>query len=274
MNVDDKPNDRFIYDKKTSNLYAPDGSFLKKVSCPKASRWNQLIVEEEADRWRGCDHCRERVINLDIADPESVKAICDDIFKRDTCIYASSSSGRVIFLKDDAAPPPSQNPNYSDDDLLIIYTARNVDDINRAVGLGYWPDLRVIEYDTENIRTKSSIGQNSVSGRIEISGDYRRRFRQSSIVDKDDDADSGRWEEAIPFFNYYENYQPIPIAAYLIPNGLSDGTNVIVDDPIEDIVGCTWSQGSAYRRHRVKARIENRKIVLDTSDVEVLQVLG
>ena len=35
-------NKRFVYDEKTSSLYAPDGTYLKKVFCPKALNWNQL----------------------------------------------------------------------------------------------------------------------------------------------------------------------------------------------------------------------------------------
>lgn len=271
-----KPNDRFIYDEKTSTLYAPDGRFLKKVFCPKALHWNQLRVQDGADRWRGCDHCRERVINLDVAEPESVIEICNDIFKRDVCIYASASSGRVIFLKDDSAPPPADSPNYSDNGLLIIYTARSVDDINRAVGLGYWPDVRVIEYDTQNIRTKISIGQNGLTGRIKISGDYRRGFPPLSIVDEDHETanSSSRWGNVIPFFNYYDHYQPVPIAAYLIPRDFEDCTSVVVADPIQDIVGSTESQGDAGRAYMVKGKVVKRKIILDTSDLRVWQILG
>ena len=58
-------NKRFIYDEKTSSLYAPDGTLLKKVFCPKAKRWNQLQIEEGEERWRGCQACGEKVIDLD-----------------------------------------------------------------------------------------------------------------------------------------------------------------------------------------------------------------
>ena len=44
-------NECFIHDEKTSSLYSPNGAFLKKVFCPKALHWNQLIVEDEQDRW-------------------------------------------------------------------------------------------------------------------------------------------------------------------------------------------------------------------------------
>ena len=50
--------------------------------------------------------------------------------------------------------------------MLPIYTARNFEDIERAVNLGYWPDVRMLNYDIENIRAKVSIGQNQETGRI------------------------------------------------------------------------------------------------------------
>ena len=65
-------NDRFIYDEKTSSLYAPDGVFLKQLHCPKALNWNQLLVENNEQRWRNCDKCKERVLNLDVASVTSV----------------------------------------------------------------------------------------------------------------------------------------------------------------------------------------------------------
>ena len=62
-------NKPFVYDEKTSSLYSPDGEFIKKIHCPKAVHWNQLIEDNPEDRSRGCNQCNERIINLDTITP-------------------------------------------------------------------------------------------------------------------------------------------------------------------------------------------------------------
>ena len=51
----------FIYEEDSSKLYDPDGRLIKKIHCPKAKKWNQLIVDDGEDRWRGCDACQNKV---------------------------------------------------------------------------------------------------------------------------------------------------------------------------------------------------------------------
>ena len=92
-------NTRFIYDEKTSSLYAPDGKFLKVVSCPKAKHWNQLIVDKGEKRWRTCDDCHENVIDLDALDTDEAIKLVKSRWSA-TCIHASRNSDKVIFLKD------------------------------------------------------------------------------------------------------------------------------------------------------------------------------
>ena len=50
-------NERFVYEERTSALYAPDGRFLKRALCPKAKTWNQLLSDDPGDRMRGCTAC-------------------------------------------------------------------------------------------------------------------------------------------------------------------------------------------------------------------------
>lgn len=269
-------NKKFIYDEKSSNLYSPDGTFLKKVFCPKAIRWNQLIVEEAEDRWRGCSSCKEKVLNLDVVDTLFILKNLEAEFSN-VCIHASSNSDNVIFLKDpDEIPKASTLLNY--DGELIIHTARSFDDIERAVGMGYWPDIRLVNYDTENIKSKVSIGQNSETGHIKQSGDYRRPFKlHSYLIYGDDHAEIkelNNWKEVIPFTDFYPNYQATPIAAYLIPNGIPDNTKVIVKDPIEDIVGGRWNQGGSSRAVDVPGYIKDKKIILEPENIEVSSFVG
>ena len=85
----------FVYDEKSSSLYSPDGEFIKKIYCPKAVRWNQLLQDSQEDRSRECNQCKERIINLDSINPDEALEILES--QPTTCVYASSSSANVIF---------------------------------------------------------------------------------------------------------------------------------------------------------------------------------
>jgi len=266
-------NKPFIYNEKTSALYGPDGTFLKKVFCPKALSWNQLVVEDAADRWRGCEQCEQKVVNLDVANPAEVIAACSNSWP-DVCVHASENSGRVIFLKDSSAPPKASETRTNEHGLTVIHTARSLEDINRAVGLGYWPDVRIVQYDSEHIRSKISIDQHQASGLIRASEDYRSEIGGFDAFSSDRIGSTLNWAAAIPFTNFYQYYQESPIAAYLIPKNLPDGTSVLVVDPIEDIVGSTWNQGDSYRATNVPGYILNHRVILDRDKVKVIEFVG
>lgn len=268
-------NKRFIYDEKTSSLFSPDGVFLKKVFCPKALNWNQLIVDDGESRWRGCSQCNEKVINLDAADLQFELSNLSSDFSQ-MCVYATSNSENVIYLKDpDQIPKASYTKNT--DGLMPIYTARNFEDIERSVNLGYWPDVRMMEYEVDKIRQKISVGQHKETGHLDRSGDYRFGFyglNPLAMIGRPDSIEEYKWSEVIPFTNYYPNYQTSPIAAYLIPHGTPNGTKVIVVDPIEDIVGSKWNQGCSWRARNVPGYINEKKVILEPEKVEISVFLG
>ena len=156
-------------------------------------------------------------------------------------------------------------------------TARTIEDINRAVGLGYWPDVRFIEYDEIHLRSKISVGQNKETGKIDTTGDYRSRFPTPAVdpnLSRFPSAVKQDWVEAIPFSMFYQYYQQVPIAAYLIPRGIADGIPVLVEDPIEDLVGWRWNQGNAQRAMNVRGRIDGRRVVLKKECISVSDVVG
>lgn len=253
--------DRLIYDERTSRLFAPDGRFLKRVHCPKARQWNQLLADDLADRSRGCDACSHRVLNLDVT---PVDAVLRAFARRDDatpCVHASAAAGRVVFLRDPRRLPPSSEPRIDADGRLQIRTARSVATINRAAGTGYWPDLRWVAPKTRLLKTKWAIGQHPETGQIEVIGDYR-----ASVPDG--------MEKQGPFRYFYPYHQRSPIAAYLIPPSAGDGTAVVVIDPIEDRVGGRWNQGNVWRATHVPGRIAGRTVVLDVNAPEVIEVIG
>lgn len=265
-------NNRFVYDEKSSSLYAPDGVFLKRLHCPKALDWNQLTVEGSEQRWRNCSQCKERVLNLDVADVDVVVREFQSQWSN-TCVHVSNTSDRVIFLKDASAPPRPTNIT-SHGAPVVIRTVRSLLDIERAVGMGYWPDIHFVEYDTEKIHSKISVGQHPDTGAIETSGDYRRSFEILETDNLESTTDKTKFYEVIPFTQYYQYYQDSPIAAYLIPKSIEDGAKVVVPDPIEDIVGSSWNQGSAYRAKDVRGFIRNRKVVIEKNKVPVRNFIG
>jgi hypothetical protein len=250
-------NKKFIYEEKSSRLYAPDGTYLKTLSCPKAIDWNQLIIDDPLDRSRGCRDCGERVLNLDTLPAEYViEKFNVGPFGLKPCVAASRNSDKVLFLKDESRPSHSSQK----DGRKLIHTARTIEEINRAASAGFWPDVRWVEYKDSKFVTKLSLGQDPNTGRIDGSGDFR------SIPDN----------AIIPFKEFYPYYQNTPIAAYLIPKDLQDGTEVIVADPIEEIVGYEWNQGDCHKAMNLRGVVRNRKIELldDETNLEIMSVMG
>jgi len=251
--------DKFIYDEKSSRLFAPDGRYLKRVHCPKAAQWNQLVADDPADRSRGCDQCGHRVLNLDVLPRDEVLAAFDG--HDAPCVFASSSSNRVVVLRDRHALPPPTRARVEADGRTAIRTARSVAGINRAARMGYWPDVRVVEYDTTRLKSKFAIGQHAQTGEIELLGDYRGGF--------DDGV-----RQVHSFHDYYPYFRRLPIAAYLLPRHLIEGASLLVLDPIEDIVGVTWNQGSVYRATRVPGVLKGRRVELLRDHVSERQLIG
>ena len=259
----------FVYDERTSSLFGPDGDFLKKVFCPKTVKWNQLIQDEPMDRSRGCNQCKERILNLDSLKPEWALAILNK--EPETCVYATRDSKNVIFLKDDNNPSSPKNPKnvwlqnaQTKPDLPIISTVRNLKDIQRAVQMGFWPDVRKVEYNTAEIKQKICVYQNTITGEIQLFGDYRMSSTELGNA----------WEEVIPWTYYYEHHQKVPIAAYLIPKDLANNTEVLITDPIEDLIGSTWNQGDTYRASNITAKVVNKKVILNSHSIQRSDFVG
>ncbi len=118
--------------------------------------------------------------------------------------------------------------------LRVISTARDEDSINDAARRGFFPLVKPVQPSPE-IRSKYSVMQDSVTGEIEVSGDYRWSggSPNSTVV--------------IPFTYYYPHSFPSPFAAYLLPKDLKIGERVLLEDLIEDVVGGSWNQGDTYR---------------------------
>jgi len=259
-------NTKFVYDEKTSSLFAPDGSFLKKLFCPKAKNWNQLLVDQGENRWRNCQDCKEKVIDLDSVNIQILSEMMDSN-RNIPCLYISSNSNNVIFLKDRNAVRPVEDAS---DDPIKIQTVYGKADIARGYSMGYWPDVRIIRPDPK-MNSKITVGQHPVTGEVVYSHDYRNSFRESH---DDKDSSTEGFKEVHPFVSYYPYHKPEPVAAYLIPKGLKNGTPVSVSDPIENVLGTTWNQGGGWKPDNVPGYIENNKVVLELGKVTVSHAVG
>ena len=186
----------------------------------------------------------------------------------------------MTFLQDVTAIPLAHQAQRAKPGVVIIKTARTLEDINRAANMGYWPDVRLVEYkDQEStmdfvarmlhnkvidgpIQSKLTVGQDPQTGRIELAGDFRLRFGK------------GPMKEVIPFTYYYPDYQCVPVAAYLIPLDLPNGSEVLVEDPIEDLIGRTWNQGDVWRAENIKGFVRDRVVQIDYRSLKRSEIVG
>ncbi len=258
---------RFVYDERTSCLYAPDGSFIKRAYCPKAKQWNQLALIPGENRWRNCATCKERVVDLDAIEVDAALAM----FHRNSgklCVHASENSKNVIFLKDPNNVPPAGSVDL---DSIQIHTAWGEENIQRGFAMGYWPDVRILKQDPK-MNSRVSVGQNPTTGEVAFIHDLRLTFRKGT----EDFSDSyGRgFEELHAFTSYFPYDTSDPVAAYLVPKGLPNGTPVTVLHPIENLLGVSWNQGGGSKATNVPAHIENNHVVLELAKVKVSHVVG
>ena len=257
---------KLIYEEKTSSLYAPDGTFLKRLFCPKAKRWNQLVIAIDEARWRNCQQCQEKVYDLDfITVDDAIKLLRNRYSK--ACVHLSEHSESVIFLKDESAIQPLKDVTGHPFKIQTVYGKA---DIARGYAMGYWPDVRIIRPDPK-MNSKISVGQNTQTGEVFYSHDFRDSFREYGCGD---DSRADGIKELHSFVSYYPYHKPEPVAAYLVPKGLTNGTRVTVDDPIENVIGTTWSQGGGWKAQNIPAFIENNKVILELDKVKVIEAIG
>jgi len=71
------------------------------------------------------------------------------------------------------------NENKNISELRVIKTARNEKEINNAVKKGFFPLLKKVE-PSEEIRSKYAVLQNTDTGEIKVSGDFRDTFEENN----------------------------------------------------------------------------------------------
>jgi hypothetical protein len=245
-------NKPYIYDEKTSILYSPSGDLLKRVYCPKAKRWNQLINDDQSNKTRFCDSCSGRVINLDSIPPTESLALL--ISNPETCVYTSNNSRNVVFLRSNGcfAPGPYDDEDFykklNSKNLCEIRISTDITEINKSVDLKYWPHV-------------------AHSASISLKREIKRHFQDHNTGYVFLDSDTGNLmdEELTRIFsteNVSEAYLQFSIAAYLIPPEAVDGTRFFIKRPIA---------GNGFHGYVdewcAEGVLENKKIVIDESTI-------
>jgi hypothetical protein len=216
-----------IYDNNSGALYRADGKFLKTVYCPMTIRLNDLAKVAVDSPDRKCHSCGEIVKSIDdLSEMEVEKLVTAN---PNVCVFATAQVKNVVFLK----PIGHIATNYDED--LVIKTARNLQTMNDAQQRGFHLVIKDTGVSNDFGKFKYQLLQNKVSGELSWTNDYR----QLSVGD-------GDWEVKRSFTHVRQD-RPFPIAAYLIPPGLPAGTNVYVEDLIDDVKMVMHNQGDAVR---------------------------
>ena len=142
-------NKQFIFHRETGALYAPDGTFLKKVYCPYSGKTNKLTINfDKKAEYGSCNYCDDRILNIDTLPADEV--IAQLLSDPDSCVHASAQAGKVIFIGADPVDEEDEETVY-EADQLVIRTARSLEEMNRAVKGGFWPDVRLVTFDTDRM---------------------------------------------------------------------------------------------------------------------------
>lgn len=147
-----------------------------------------------------------------------------------------------------------------EDDARIIDTARTLDDINKAVDLGFQIVLKACNPSPPFERTISLFRHKSLETyRLDL--DPRESYR--------DPKNFHSWEHVLALA-YYPPLFENAFAAYLVPPDISLGERVWLDDLIEDLLGEVSGQGlGSYRLNQAYARWNGKDFDIEYSEDHV-----
>ena len=143
-------------------------------------------------------------------------------------------------------------------ELRVIKTARCVEDINKAVDMGFIPLVKKLKPLKQLFRT-IGIFRNKKTNKIEEAEDYVVYEQYGNITSYEDENE---WELVVPFHSYYPYKFDSQYAAYLIPHDIDKGEKVILEDLIEDYYG-----GSFWSHH---IRVESLQAIWTGEDFSIL----
>ena len=120
----------------------------------------------------------------------------------------------------------------------VIRTARTSEEMNFAAANGFKLLFRQVG-SGEGVLFQLALFQNSQTGQVVYTSDAR--YPQDSKY-----AGVNDFKVVFDYFKYQPPGPSSPVAAYVIPLDLAVGTEVFVEDAIEDVI-CKMPQGTAER---------------------------
>jgi len=143
----------------------------------------------------------------------------------------------------------------------IVKTARTLKMINQAAQAGFKPLVKEV-VPSDKIKSKFKLIQSKVTGKVELTSDFRSDYSGSSMEDYLGEPRSN-YETVIDWTYYYPHSFPSPFAAYLLPADIYVGEEVFLEDLIEDVVGDSWNQGDTFRMKSCMATWNGKELVLN-----------
>ncbi|MER2511604.1 MAG: hypothetical protein ABTQ25_04150 [Nitrosomonas ureae] len=241
-----------IFDPVSSALYGNDGIFIKKVECPLALKPEQLERVGGLTQDRHCESCNKTVRCIDGWSDEEMRAAIEKDERM--CIFATSKAKDVIFLRRIGFRADNVEK------LPVVTTVRNLAAMAAAIDIGYQLVFINVGDGLSDGDNHYRVLQNKKTGRLWWSCDYRLQWPDGSESDSENE-----WKVILDWF-YVRMDRPFPLAAYVVPNGLTPGSRVFIEDIIEDLTIEFRSQGDIDRVISESATWSGESFQVDRDD--------
>lgn len=230
-----------IFDSTLQNLYANDGSFIKKIDCPLAGSREHISQFQKAFENVHCSSCNKTVHCIDSLSDGQLMQMVDD--NPNICVFATTAAKQLTILKKTGIT--RENPG-----LPIIHTVRGTKAIVAAQAL---PGQLVIK----NVGRKHRFGSSEyILGRhagTETVIGWNNRYSSPH--------ESGDFE-VIKDWYYIRDDHAQPVAAYYIPPEIQANTWVYLEDVIKDV-------GQDFIFHGHYARVASSKAFWDGNKMQI-----
>lgn len=256
------------YDPKTRRLETDDGKLIKKIYCPLAKKWEQLmpwtadwsqrLAEYEAGEGgeygsetetlqtpplkKYCGSCQKCVLDANSFTEAQIQAVVQ--VNPEVCLHLTNDHPELT-INGGAIPEDNRECGYNGTTLKglpIVQTARSLAAIEDGVKRGYRL-VRPIMESSPDIGRSFSLAYSPLHEKVWVGMDYLASYRYW----KDDKG-------AVSInFTHNRDKHFSPLALYLVPADLQPGQVVHVADVIEDIVHTRYSTRAGSGTSRLKS---------------------
>jgi hypothetical protein len=231
-------------------LLKPDGTLLKRLSCPLQKRWQDLRSLPGRDDVRNCRSCQKDVISLTGKDEATIIALLSA--NKKPCIHLDYSHPAVKVIGDVTQPWEKMRSYKFRCTYRVIKTARSLEAMNAGLSRQLRPLVKMVEPNPK-LRRTCTLVQNRASGEV---------TRTTELGAPWEKYDETLWEVVATEVPISDSPKSA-IAAYLLPHDLRVGERVVLEDVIEEIVGMEHSgRGGIFA-----TRLNSAEAVWDGEDL-------